>query len=264
MTTIAQEEVEPPGALSGPDVALRRGAYLRELDGVRGVAILLVMLFHFGAVVSEGGAPTGAASKLVQRAVGAGWCGVDLFFVLSGFLITGILYDTKGQPGYYRTFYARRTVRIFPLYYGLLVASFLVRPWAGLGPPAPEGYQGWFWLYLANVLRVVHGGEACGRLEHFWSLAVEEHFYLIWPFVVRTLGRAALLRACVGVGVAALAFRAFAVAKGWPFAAYMLTPARVDTMAVGAWLALAARGPGGAAAVLPRVRAAAAASGALL
>ena len=247
----SDETVESPRA---------RSAHIPELDGLRGIAILLVMLFHFGAVSAHGNDETPARSvarKVFDRAVGTGWCGVDLFFVLSGFLITGILEESKGGPRYFRTFYARRTLRIFPLYYAILIVVFLVlppRPIRGFGPLPPESSQLWFWLYGANFLRVLHGPEACGVLEHFWSLAVEEHFYLIWPLVVLCLSRRAAMGASMALVVAALGLRTYFVATGQSQAAYMLTPARVDAMAVGAFLALAIRGPGGVAVVLPGVR----------
>jgi peptidoglycan/LPS O-acetylase OafA/YrhL len=96
------------------------------LDGVRGVAILMVMMFHFWLFGTVPGATLW--ERVYSRVAGTGWIGVDLFFVLSGFLITGILYDSRGGRHYYRVFYARRTVRIFPLYYASLALFFWVIP----------------------------------------------------------------------------------------------------------------------------------------
>jgi len=243
------------------------GVHLPELDGFRGLAILMVMFYHFGHCLDGPIWTGGFVGKLVARAVASGWCGVDLFFVLSGFLITGILYDTKGHAGFFRTFYMRRVLRIFPLYYGVLVAAFFVSPWVGatrFGLWAPPENQGWFWLYGVNFLRVFRGHESCGTLEHLWSLAVEEHFYLFWPLLIFLLNRVAAMWACVAVAAGALWFRLAGVYLGYQTANYMLTPARVDAMAVGAFLALAVRGPGGLGSVVRHARSAAAISGFLL
>ena len=261
-TPAREPEAEAPRA--------RRGGHVPELDGVRGLAILLVLLYHYGAAFGPVTTASGLGARLVSRAVATGWCGVDLFFVLSGFLITGILYDTKGRPNYFRTFYARRTVRIFPLYYGVLAAAFVLDPW--LGSPfrsafAPRENQAWFWLYDANLLSALKGGAAAGGLNHFWSLAVEEHFYLVWPLLIAGLGRGRAMWACVAVASGALAFRTFGVVTNYVRYVdfnYVVTPARVDAMAIGGLVALAVRGPGGFAAVRPYARAGAVAAGLVL
>ncbi|HEX5269285.1 MAG TPA: acyltransferase, partial [Gemmataceae bacterium] len=219
------------------------------LDGLRGVAILLVMAFHFLIVLP----PTSSASVWLTALLRAGWCGVDLFFVLSGFLITGVLLDAKGSPGFFRTFYARRTLRIFPLYYGVLIATFLVYPL--LDSPPSEAYrsladrQGWLWLYAANWHDGLTGEIRYvlppWHLDHFWSLAVEEQFYLFWPLAVFLLSRRWLVALC-GAGLfGALALRATLTAQGASYlAAYTLTPCRLDGLAVGSFLAILVRRPG--------------------
>src|SRR6476620_6854887 len=108
-----------PGRDDSRTSAPPMSGHLPALDGLRGVAILAVMIHHFGGGVAHGGA---GIELWFSRLVGTGWCGVDLFFVLSGFLITGILLDARGAPAALRNFYARRILRIFPLYYGLLLA----------------------------------------------------------------------------------------------------------------------------------------------
>jgi peptidoglycan/LPS O-acetylase OafA/YrhL len=120
--------------------------------------------------------------------VGNGWMGVDLFFVLSGFLITGILLDTKESPDYFKNFYARRALRILPLYYSILLLVFVVIP---LLRPSDaqtifERSSPW-WAYpvfLQNFLLAVPT-LAAGPLGTTWSLAIEEQFYLVWPLIVR-------------------------------------------------------------------------------
>src|SRR5206468_651405 len=156
---------------------------------LRGLAILLVIAFHTLRVTGKEGL-IGRFGAAIQD---SGWIGVDLFFVLSGFLITGILLDSLGKPGYFRNFFARRTLRIFPLYYAVLTVSlFLVPALIGL-QRLPELYhrllenQLWLWTYAANYLQAT-GRHTLPGFGHFWSLAIEEQFYLLWPFVVY-LGR---------------------------------------------------------------------------
>jgi peptidoglycan/LPS O-acetylase OafA/YrhL len=184
---------------------------------------------------------------------------VDLFFVLSGFLITGILLDTKASSHYFRNFYVRRVLRIFPLYYGFLVVVFVLAPAAisvwGLQPRFAnllgETYydnyqtvvsnQAWLWTYCSNI-SYVFGYKDWFFMGHFWSLAVEEHFYLIWPFLVFFLNRRALLATCVGCIIGALALRVVLVclvSDRWTV--YLLTPCRMDGLALGAILAVLAR-----------------------
>ena len=218
--------------------------HLPVLDGVRGLAVLLVMAFHFGrfraAILPD---------RAFQMVVESGWAGVDLFFVLSGFLITGILFDAKGRAAYFRNFYTRRALRIFPLYYAYLILFILVLPRAMPGAyDAIVGAQEWFWAYLSNI-RVAREGWFSGPSRvgnHFWSLAVEEQFYLVWPAVVFWCGRRRLMQLCAGAFVVALAFRiGLVVFDARPAAGYVLLPARLDALAAGSFLALAAREPGG-------------------
>lgn len=221
----------------------RLAGHLAPIDGLRGIAILLVMLMHETVIK-----PTSAADSIFCKIASAGWCGVDLFFVISGFLITGILFDARGSRHYFRNFYARRTLRIFPLYY--TVTAFLLLGLPLIAHPKTQVYariaehQEWFWLYLANIYFAIHDftGDAT---DVFWSLAIEEQFYLIWPIMVLCLSRRALMYACVGMVFAALALRAGLVTLGSPAnVAYVLTPARMDALAIGSWVALVLRGPG--------------------
>lgn len=223
------------------------------LDGVRGVAILMVMAIHF---VGESAAQT-LPQTLLVKAAGYGLFGVDLFFVLSGFLITGILLDAKNRPHYFRNFYARRTLRIFPLYYGVLAALFLLLPVVTQLSPLLEQareQQGWLWTYTTNFyVAYTSSWRSLTYVTHFWSLAIEEHFYLIWPLVVFALRRATLERVCVGVIAAGLALRiGLALAGISDVSISVLTPCRVDTLCVGALLAVVAHREGGLAMLLER------------
>ena len=216
------------------------------LDGIRGIAVLAVMTFHFfvfGQMV-----PGGLIDRVAVTLAGAGWAGVDLFFVLSGFLITGILVDARGKPNFFQVFYARRVLRIFPLYYAVLVVYFLVLP---LVFPSSSVVQAnthgqlWFWTYLSNVQVALHGWSATSMyVAHFWSLAVEEQFYILWPFVVASLSRRALLRTCGVIVVASLLLRIWMHAHHLPNAAFVLTVTRMDSLGIGASLALAIRDAG--------------------
>ena len=227
-----------------------------RLDGLRGVAIGLVFLYHasfFWLAESPG-----EIALLALPALGL--YGVDLFFVLSGFLITGILLRTRGAPGYYGRFYARRSLRIFPAYYAVLLLFLVVFP--ALTPqaeafwkPDAERETLWYWTYLSN-----YQVAATGRFHHHflflaWSLAIEEQFYLVWPALVAWLGRTGLRRLCIGILIGAPLLRAGLLGAGAsPLVPYVLTPCRLDALAAGALVALLATAPGGLAAVASRAR----------
>jgi peptidoglycan/LPS O-acetylase OafA/YrhL len=218
-----------------------------ELDGIRGLAILLVFLTHFVAIrLPRHGV---MADDVVRWVARFGWTGVDLFFVLSGFLITGILLDTKGRPNYWRNYAARRCLRIFPLYYGALVLVIIVLPATHWNYPPLQTLrdnQAWYWTYTVNFLEVLKGRAAVPmNTSHFWSLCIEEQFYLLWPLVVLLVSRAAILRIAIGVGFVGLAFRWWLVHTTLdPAAAYVLTPGRLDGLMIGAVLAVKHRDGG--------------------
>ncbi len=233
--------------------------HLPGLDGVRGLAILLVMLSHFIVVGNNLGTGTPIA-----RFLHSGYLGVDLFFVLSGFLITGILIDSKSSPNYFGTFYMRRALRIFPLYYGLLAVSWLtvifITP---QDKPLLTGHDSmaWYWLYASNIGMAVKGDWLASPtwvgLGHFWSLAVEEQFYLVWPLVVYLTPVKHLKRLCWVLVVASpFVYMALPHLFGggdpkYPeaFAAgnratYVSTLGRLGSLAAGGWLAIIWRTPG--------------------
>jgi peptidoglycan/LPS O-acetylase OafA/YrhL len=179
--------------------------------------------------------------------------GVDLFFVLSGFLITGILLDAKGGLHYFRNFYARRVLRIFPLYYLCIALVLLSASIPAIAAHFPEAagqihrVQPWYWTYTTNYLIAFRGWAAAPmRSTHLWSLAVEEQFYLLWPALVLLADRRLLTWICVGLLIACPVLRVVLFfAHVAPRAIVVLTPTRIDTLALGALLAIAVRSAGG-------------------
>ncbi|BDG01056.1 acyltransferase family protein [Anaeromyxobacter oryzae] len=249
-----------PAAPERPSQAPRPGGLpagnIRTLDGLRGVAIGGVLACHF----LNAWPGDGVWDRRLVAALGLGWTGVDLFFVLSGFLITGILVDTlqrdeqgRALPswGWWSSFLVRRALRIFPLYYAALSVFGLAGPALGLVDPWTFGRWGWwYWSYLGNWAYPAH--QVIPALSHFWSLAVEEQFYVVWPAVVLVAARRRLvpLGFTAGALVAAgPALRAAIATSGWPVGtAYRVTPGRLDALAAGALLAVLLRSESGRAA----------------
>jgi peptidoglycan/LPS O-acetylase OafA/YrhL len=250
---------ETTAALHADDVvpnlpASENKRFYPALDGLRAVAVLMVFYQHY------------LSPPDIRPAFNWGWTGVDIFFVLSGFLITGILYDTRNTLHRFRNFYVRRTLRIFPLYYGvLLIGLFLTPIFHWIWHPA------WIlWpLYLGNYGRFIwldDWMQGTGVLDHlrsslpfyqpfflffghFWSLCVEEQFYLVWPLAVFLIkDRVRLRDLCIAVCILCLAAR---VACVWLLPQdyidaeflYRFTPLRADALLLGGALALMLRGP---------------------
>jgi peptidoglycan/LPS O-acetylase OafA/YrhL len=216
--------------------------YYPALDGLRGIAILAVFFSHFGG----GHKSTNLVIRIWSHIADAGWMGVDLFFVLSGFLITGILLDTASQENRVKNFYARRALRIFPLFYGVLFGFLLLTPILHLQWRA--GHILYF-VYLSNMIPILaphlrSPGTSVG-LVHLWSLAVEEQFYLLWPFMVWLVkDRGKLLRISLLIMVCALALRIALVLLGVDsFIVYSLLFTRADSLICGSALAILVRGP---------------------
>lgn len=216
------------------------------LDGLRGIAVLLVMIYHFSYAWIFSASPVDAA---YARFSGAGWMGVDLFFVLSGFLITGILADSREREGYFSSFYGRRVLRIFPLYYAFVLLIVPLSAHLLAGDPAPDvaelrAKSGWYLGYAVNFLVALQDGWKATVLHtsHLWSLAVEEQFYLLWPPLVFLLSRRALIRVSAVLVVAALAARiALLAADVGPVVGYVLPFTRMDALLIGGLVALMTR-----------------------
>lgn len=218
-----------------------------ELDGLRGLAILVVILGHYINVP----APK-LVAKVLSTSAALSWSGVDLFFVLSGFLIGGILLDVRESGNYFQVFYARRFFRIFPVYYAWLILyvlllvfgrSFLQSHMAsGIVPTL--GFETWsHFLYLQNFVsgNYVAISEWC--LGATWSLAVEEQFYLIAPLAVRFLNCRTLTWSLVATVAAAPLIRLFVRSQipSGPDLAYTLMFCRADALALGMLVAIAVR-----------------------
>ena len=165
---------------------------LIELDGLRGFALVMILVYH--SVSQEGEYPAGTFLAYLQRSVGMGWTALDLFFVLSGFLIGGILMNARESGSYFKTFYARRFFRIVPVYFAWVLFYILLIAFAadevvkfsnsGLRPPLNFSVWSHF-LFLQNSFNLQLYGLAGAWFGHLWSLAVEEQFYLVAPLVVR-------------------------------------------------------------------------------
>jgi peptidoglycan/LPS O-acetylase OafA/YrhL len=216
------------------------GRRIPELDGVRGIAILLVLLFHFaGGTLPDG---------VVRNVTLIGWSGVDLFFVLSGFLLTGILLDTRESPRYFRSFYARRGLRTLPIYFIFLfvtlrIALPLAHTKGYFLQSVDSGSEIWYWTLLSNWHSPFEPA-AGGPLSHLWSLAIEEQFYLVWPLAVFLARGVRLAWISLGLVVLSLTLRLF-----WPFdpafpeVMYRWTPFRMEPLVLGALVAWVARQP---------------------
>lgn len=254
MKTLQPESSRSTGQIESQVSLPQNKQFYPALDGLRACAVLMVFAQHY-------------VLSLLPNAWQWGWAGVDVFFVLSGFLITGILFDTRDSEHRLRNFYIRRTLRIFPLYYAVLLVLFCLTPLM---------HWGWnitwlLWpLYLMNFVRFVFFHrfvQTHGMLEdlgspltflhrpiwlfpgHFWSLSVEEQFYLAWPLVVfKVLDRRRLINICAAVVIALPIVRLLCllwipadVLKMEFF--YRFTPLRVDSLLLGGLLALVIRGP---------------------
>jgi len=231
---VTAKELDRPGQDAGAEptiaavtAALRRG-HVPELDGLRAFAIWYVLAEHLLFTYPSTVAATAFLPPIVGGVLSHGWLGVDLFFVLSGFLITGILLATKsrGTGSYFKRFYVRRAARILPIYFVVLLALFVAMRGAD---PAFFAFCALLSANLASGFNV-HVPDAAGP---YWSLAVEEQFYLIWPWLVLWLPAERLSLAAISVIVLEPFLR-----LGVHQHALELMWYRADGLAMGAFLAV--------------------------
>jgi peptidoglycan/LPS O-acetylase OafA/YrhL len=206
------------------------------LDGIRGIAIFWVVLHNATGIPL---APSSRWLHVLPLLSSRGWIGVQLFFALSGFLITAGLLDSRHTAHYFRNFYAKRALRILPLYYSVLFVLLVVLPHLVGQLPYRHDHQAPLWLFIGNWTHSFPYG-----FSHFWSLAVEEQFYLVWPLLVSSLAAPRLLRTCLWIAVGALLLRCILASYGtdW-WTLYSNTACRMDALALGGAAACVLRIP---------------------
>jgi peptidoglycan/LPS O-acetylase OafA/YrhL len=204
--------------------------HVPSLDGVRAIAALMVMFFHFFQNLT----PNNTGVSLLKTLSSFGQTGVSLFFVLSGFLITRILIREKSQPDFFRNFYFRRSLRIFPLYYFYLTLVFVIIPLISHVEIPAFSKQIYHWVYLQDFAITFHWNYA-GPI-HFWSLAVEEHFYLFFPLLVYFLSEKKLVYALAALILSSITVRYFLTKAH--FEVFYFTFSRLDELVLGAILAI--------------------------
>ncbi|GEP88909.1 acyltransferase [Chitinophaga terrae (ex Kim and Jung 2007)] len=213
-----------------PAISYNSSLHIKQLDAVRGCAILLVLLYHFYGEYAG--------------VFNIGWTGVDLFFVLSGFLITGILTDSKQQASYFKNFYIKRVLRIFPIYFIVIgIILYLVPLFSSTAiPDLPyyHNHQGWFWTYFQNWLFTIKGFPDDRVLRYTWSLCIEEQFYMFWPFIIYKFSAKNILRISIGFIVLANVLRLLPLPVDNNYI-YVNTFARIDALSVGALIAILIR-----------------------
>ena len=212
-----------------------------ELDGIRGIAVLMVMAFHILTHAEH--FFDSPLARFFNWSSQMGWAGVDLFFVLSGFLITNILLEKKGQKNYFRNFYMRRVLRIFPVYYLCLTVIFIGGFYdSTVTGESTSSIMLWFYSYLQNWLFASGSGPAL-YFVHFWSLAIEEQFYLFWPLIVYFADKKLLTKIGSIAILGALFLRIYFVfvldrpdiVNTFP---YYATITRIDSLLIGAMIAI--------------------------
>jgi len=209
--------------VAGPSGEIK---HIAELDGIRGLAIGLVLIYHF----------VSASLGPLRRVAESGWVGVDLFFVLSGFLITRILLSSRGAPHYFRNFYARRALRVWPLYYVILAFAFVGTRALPVRMHVGASLLPFYLTFTQNIVGTVGFGP--WAVAHTWSLAIEEQFYLVWPWVVFLLPRRSFLFVSGSCWVLTLAVKALLIRLGVPaMKADYFTFVRMDGLCAGALLA---------------------------
>ncbi len=205
---------------------------VKELDGLRALAILMVVAWHY---LGMGNGPTSIPWRLFMW----GRSGVDLFFVLSGYLITGILLTNAHSSNYFSTFYGRRSFRILPIYAVMFAIYLIGRQLGGSAPILFGGPLPW-WSYaigLQNIWMTIHQDYGASWLAGTWSLAIEEQFYLIFPLVVYLAPTRTLPALLIALLLLSPLGRIVAYLLGDRLGYYVLMPLRADVLAIGALIA---------------------------
>ena len=205
--------------------------YLKELDGVRAIAALMVMVFHFFQPIET----SNKILLLLKKVSILGQTGVSLFFVLSGFLITRILLSTKDNKNYFYNFYIKRSLRIFPLYYAFLIIYYYIFPIIAKSNFIDFNQQIYYWVYLQDFAQTFKWKNLFGP-GHFWSLAVEEHFYLFWPLLIYFFNKKKIFISIIVLIVVSILVRIVLTYNGYEV--FYFTFSRMDELAVGALLAI--------------------------
>lgn len=208
--------------------------------------MLIVLIRHLMEFPFEGNHLI-ALDRAISMVAGFGFAGVDLFFVLSGYLITGILLAAKESPHYFRNFYARRILRIFPLYFLFLFFAFHVLPRFARHSEhfvIPHGFLEWpFWTFLSNFY-LVSGRPSTSVVAITWSLAIEEQFYIVWPLVIFLCSRRAAVAVTGAIVITAIGYRSYYAIREASFGmTYFTTFARMDGLAIGCAVALLQQSP---------------------
>jgi len=235
---------------SRPSVHSRSPIRIAQLDGLRGVAIAMVVLYHYFSFHLT--APKGTLVWYLAYPTRFGWSGVDLFFVLSGFLIGGILFDAKGSKNYFQVFYVRRLLRIVPVYYLLLILFFSSVAWFGVHPSVLWPWKlgenlprFTYFLFLQNIWAAIYGVLGSAPLAVCWSLGVEEQFYLTLPLLIRFFSRERIrfLAAEIILLAPVLRIALFSFFPSHPHFWYLLMPCRADSLFFGVLGAILLRDP---------------------
>jgi peptidoglycan/LPS O-acetylase OafA/YrhL len=226
--------------LEGQRVMVAR-QQIKELDGLRGIAIIMVFLYHVlprAAFIYDN-----ASMKIIYKDLNIGWMGVDLFFVLSGFLITSSLLEMKSRERFFVNFYGKRTLRIFPLYYLSLVLIFAVFSLTDAKAIGALGnYKLFYYLFAQNWIFALSLAQVPEYMGQFWSLAIEEQFYILWPILVYKFKSKTFLLINAAIIMLVLLYRCYALYSGHidniSFFLYFSTFTRIDTIVIGSLIAL--------------------------
>lgn len=209
---------------------------ISQLDGIRGIAVGAVILHHLASLLNIG-IDKNIGILILFRLLHVGWLGVDIFFVLSGFLITGIILKDRPKPDFWRNFYLRRAFRILPAFTVVFVITLLLAHKFVPSMQISTGYVLAAVFFLANWTVLNH--HEMPMLGHLWSLAVEEQFYFLWPQAAKRMSYGTLFKLALGVALASSFLRlSLAMTHLDAYILYKITPTRMDGLAIGAALAV--------------------------